>query len=85
MPADCARIGWFSGIYQVSLAMLAKLHPRNILYILDEIDQMPESYRLDRAASLRRVMIILSTVAVSLLLMNYLKNSSVLREILYPQ
>lgn len=63
--------------------MIAKLHPKYLLSILDQIDAMPESYRLDRKSASRRIMLVLATVAISLLLINYLKNSSVLREILY--
>ncbi len=63
--------------------MFQTLHPKNILLALDSIDSDSGSYVMDRRSALRRVMWTLATVAISLLLINYLKNSSVLREILY--
>ncbi len=58
--------------------MLTKLHPRNILVVLDEIDAQAPSYSLERKAALRRVFTILACTCVSLLLIHYLKFSSVM-------
>lgn len=63
--------------------MLGKLHPKSIIEALDLIDEDSASYSMDRKAALRRVLWCLTVVAVCLLLINYLKNSSVLRELLY--
>jgi membrane protease YdiL (CAAX protease family) len=52
------------------------LHPRRIWQVLDEIDQNPPSYRLNRSQALRRVFIILASVSVCLLLLHYSKFSS---------
>ncbi len=57
--------------------MLAKLHPRRILQELDIIDEESPSYSLDRRAATRRVFTVLATVSVCLLLIHYLKYSSV--------
>lgn len=54
---------------------LTSLHPRRILQFLDEIDQSPPSYRLDRPQALRRVFIVLAAVSVCLLLLHYGKYS----------
>lgn len=54
------------------------LNPRNILRVLDEIDAQAPSYTLDRKAALRRVFTVLACVSVSLLMIHYLKYSSVL-------
>lgn len=61
---------------------LARLHPRRILSILDEIDAEPPSYSLARPAALRRVFAILACVSLSLLLIHYLKFSSSLQVLL---
>lgn len=54
---------------------LTSLHPRRILHFLDEIDQSPPSYRLNRPQALRRVFIVLAAVSVCLLLLHYGKYS----------
>lgn len=54
---------------------LAALHPRQILRALDEIDRAASSYTLERPAALRRVMLVLACVAVSLLALHYAKFS----------
>ena len=54
---------------------LTSLHPRRILQFLDEIDQSPPSYRLNRPQALRRVFIVLAAVSVCLLLLHYGKYS----------
>lgn len=56
--------------------LLAKLHPRTILHLLDTIDAEPPSYTLDRRQSLRRVFVVLACVSVSLLFVHYGKYSS---------
>lgn len=58
--------------------MLTYLNPRNIVRILDEIDAQAPSYSLDRKSALRRVFAVLACVSVSLLMIHYLKYSSVL-------
>lgn len=62
--------------------MLNYLNPRNIIKVLDEIDQQAPSYSLDRKASLRRVFAVLACVSVSLLMIHYLKYSNVLLAVL---
>ena len=52
------------------------LHPRQILRALDEIDRASPSYTLDRPAALRRVMLVLACVSVSLLVLHYAKFST---------
>jgi membrane protease YdiL (CAAX protease family) len=52
------------------------LHPRQILRALDDIDQASSSYTLDRPAALRRVMLVLACVSVSLLVLHYAKFSN---------
>jgi len=58
------------------------LDPRNIFTTLDEIDQHPPSYTLDRAQSLRRVFWTLACVSICLLLIHYLKYFSSLQAFL---
>jgi membrane protease YdiL (CAAX protease family) len=58
------------------------LHPRRVLHALDEIDRAPISYTLDRPAALRRVMLVLACVSVSLLVLHYAKFSSNLYAVL---
>lgn len=58
--------------------MLNYLNPSNILKALDEIDAEAPSYTLDRKQTLRRVFTVLACVAVCLLLIHYLKYSSVM-------
>ena len=50
-------------------------HPKQIFVALDAIDAAPESYRLSRPAALRRVFVVMATVAVCLLFMHYGKFS----------
>lgn len=47
------------------------LHPRHILRALDDIDRAETSYTLGRPAALRRVMLVLACVSVSLLVLHY--------------
>lgn len=58
------------------------LHPRQILRALDEIDRGETSYTLDRPAALRRVMLVLACVSVSLLVLHYAKFSQNLQLLL---
>ncbi|WP_339075078.1 CPBP family intramembrane glutamic endopeptidase [Teredinibacter turnerae] len=58
------------------------LHPKNIFTALDEIDNTPPSYTLDRAQSLRRIFWTLACVSVSLLIIHYLKYFSALQSFL---
>lgn len=55
--------------------IIASLHPRQILVALDTIDRAAPSYTLDRPAALRRVMLVLACVSVSLLALHYGKFS----------
>src|SRR6187551_437641 len=55
--------------------LLVALHPRQILRALDDIDRGEASYTLDRPAALRRVMLVLACVSVSLLILHYAKFS----------
>ncbi len=64
------------------MSLLARLHPRQILRALDEIDSAAPSYTLDRRAALRRVMGVLACVSVSLLILHYAKFSSNLQLLL---
>lgn len=52
------------------------LNPKNVFVILDEIDREAPSHSADRAVGSRRALIVLFTVAVSLLLLNYCKYTS---------
>ena len=62
--------------------MLTKLHPKNILIALDEIDAELPSYSLSRPQALRRVFMVLACVSVCLLFMHYGKFSNNLQSIL---
>ena len=62
--------------------LLARLHPRQILRALDEIDAAPSSYTLSRPAALRRVVWVLACVSVSLLILHYAKFASNLQLLL---
>ncbi|PCK08908.1 MAG: CPBP family intramembrane metalloprotease [Alteromonadaceae bacterium] len=53
--------------------MLAALHPKRILTVLDEIDNQSPSYSLTRSESLRRTLATLACVCVCLLLIHYAK------------
>ncbi len=59
-----------------------RLHPRQLLRALDEIDAAPSSYTLSRPAALRRVIWVLACVSVSLLVLHYAKYSSNLQLLL---
>lgn len=54
---------------------LARLHPRQILAALDELDQQPQSYSFNRPQALRRVLLTLACVSVCLLFLHYAKFS----------
>ncbi len=58
-------------------SFVERLHPRQILVALDEIDATLPSYSLNRPAALRRVFAVLACVSVCLLMIHYLKYSSV--------
>lgn len=62
--------------------MFAKIHPKNILIALDEIDAEAPSYTMNRPLALRRVFVVLAGVSVCLLLMHYGKFSDNLRSLL---
>lgn len=62
--------------------MLAKLHPRNILIALDEIDTQSPSYSMSKPQALRRVFAVLACVSVCLLFMHYAKFSDNLHSLL---
>lgn len=62
--------------------MLAKLHPRNILIALDEIDTRAPSYSMNKPQALRRVFAVLACVSVCLLFMHYAKFSDNLYNLL---
>lgn len=64
------------------LALFARLHPRQVLRALDEIDAAAPSYSLERPAALRRVIWVLACVSISLLLLHYAKFSSNLHALL---
>jgi membrane protease YdiL (CAAX protease family) len=51
-------------------------HPKTWMATLDEIDQQHPSYSLDRPQALRRTLIVLVTVSISLLFLHYAKYSS---------
>ena len=62
--------------------LLKPIHPRNILIALDEIDAETPSYSLSRPQALRRVVMVLACVCVSLLLDHYAKFSDNLHSLL---
>jgi membrane protease YdiL (CAAX protease family) len=62
--------------------MLKKLHPKNILTALDEIDAEAPSYTMTRPQALRRVFAVLACVSGCLLLMHYGKFSDNLQYLL---
>ena len=62
--------------------MLAKLHPKNILTALDDIDAQAPSYSLSKPQALRRVFAVLACVSVCLLFMHYAKFSNNLQSLL---
>ena len=59
--------------------VIKRIHPRNILIALDQIDDEQPSYSLTRKQALRRVFSILACVSVCLLLIHYMKLSSSFR------
>ena len=62
--------------------MFEKIHPRNIMTALDEIDAEAPSYTLSRPQALRRVFAVLACVSVCLLLMHYGKFADNLKDLL---
>lgn len=58
------------------MTFLNRLHPKHILGVLDEIDAQSPSYTLSRPQALRRVFVVMATVAVCLLFMHYGKFSN---------
>ena len=56
--------------------VIARWHPNNILSVLDEIDNQTPSYTLNKKQTLRRVVIVLACVSISLLIGHYAKFSS---------
>ncbi len=58
-----------------SINFLKTLHPKNILIALDQIDAEAPSYSLSRQQALRRVVVVLACVCVSLLFDHYAKFS----------
>lgn len=62
--------------------MFAKLHPKNILLALDEIDTQAPSYTMSKPQALRRVFAVLACVSVCLLFMHYAKFSDNLQGLL---
>lgn len=63
-------------------SLFGRLHPRQILRALDEIDTASPSYTLSRPAALRRVVWVLACVSVSLLILHYAKFSNNLQLLL---
>ena len=63
-------------------SLFSRLHPRQILRALDEIDTASPSYTLSRPAALRRVVWVLACVSVSLLILHYAKFSNNLQLLL---
>lgn len=61
---------------------LAKLHPRQIFVLLDDIDASKPSYSLNRPQALRQVFTVLATVSVCLLIIHYLKMHSAFQQTL---
>lgn len=59
--------------------MIAKLHPKRIIEVLDKVDAEKPSYTLNRQAALRRVFTVLATVCVCLLVIHYMKYFSSFR------
>jgi membrane protease YdiL (CAAX protease family) len=55
---------------------LQHFHPRRFMQMLDEIDQQMPSWQMDKQTALRRVMITLLCVCLSLLILHYGKFSS---------
>lgn len=58
-------------------ALISALHPRQIMVALDDIDSAAPSYSMDRPSALRRVFTVLACVSLCLLIIHYLKYSSV--------
>jgi len=67
-------------IHSTSVGLIQGLHPRRIMQILDDIDASSLSYSLNRPQALRRVFSVLACVSFCLLLIHYLKYSSVFLE-----
>lgn len=58
------------------------LNPLSVFRVLDEIDREPPSHSADRQSGSRRALIVLFSVSVSLLALNYLKFASTFNYIL---
>lgn len=61
---------------------IRSLHPKRIMQVLDDIDASSLSYTLSRPQALRRVFTVLACVSLCLLIIHYLKYSSVFVEVL---
>ncbi len=59
--------------------IIQKLHPKNIITLLDEIDAEAPSYSLDKKQAMRRVFWTMACVAVCLLLIHYMKYNTAFR------
>ena len=62
------------------IGFIQSLHPKRVMQLLDEIDASEPSYSLNRPQALRRVFTVLACVSLCLLLIHYLKYSSVFIE-----
>lgn len=60
----------------------ALLNPRTVFRVLEQIDRQAPSHTAERSTGSRTALIVLFSVAVSLLMLNYLKNSSALDNVL---
>lgn len=56
----------------------ALLNPKTLFVLLEQIDQQAPSHTAERHSGARTALIVLFSVALSLLMLNYLKNSSAL-------
>lgn len=66
-----------TGIRRSGAYIAKHFHPKQILLALDEIDASKPSYSLSRSQALRRVFAVLACVSLCLLIIHYLKYSSV--------
>lgn len=60
----------------------ALLNPKTVFRVLEQIDRQPPSHTAERSAGAWQALIVLFSAAISLLMLNYLKNSSALTELL---
>lgn len=58
------------------------IDPRTILRLLEQIDREPPSYTSQERRNSRQIFIVLVSVTLALLMLNYLKNSSALEQLL---